>query len=956
MRQRSKWAALRYLILIVLALSCAAFSLRAQSPSNQSDDEDDEDVKQPPSLNLNAVFDENGKAEVYLFSFDIRSTSSEVKALLEASLGCTMNERSRIQAGGISFHGSCVPSFARNAALREVRIATAPLRQFAQAHKIEQLTLMVRLPDVEVTETQPEIVTRDLSVGKLTPALQRLSQLNRAYFWKMDSAIPEFVIVRFGVAQKTVKRAGAILLGVLLLPLLLIYWMGRKALNSEAQDKAAVWFTYMRYLQWTLNLNLVGWWIAADSLHLAQLLKFFSAGTVVAFAWNYPVTPVIVDWLPPAIVWILCFALSHPVQEKLRGLTWTRRELAMQAFYSCCVSLLPFALFLTGITTMAAGSFRIGLLWMVCAFAVFIIAIRARQKFLGMQPQALTTGDLRDGAFTMARELGVKLQQVYVIPSGKGQMANAFARHGNVISFTDFLLQRMSRREVNYVLGHEMTHLKLGHPGKLAVAAMVSYFVALTAVNFAAPFLHLNFMMRYAFIIAIVMLVPYFWSRCFEYAADAGAVDITKDPEAAISALFKLAQLNMLPIHWSKWSEKWLTHPSSLRRAHAIARKAGIPIERVTEIAQVAVPADDHYSLPATVVPGAKVHSTQHKQGGSLRSAYLMLAVLIFTPAGFALLAARPFWSSPLRTVLYAAGFAATVGLYYVFANFVSPMGLRKQVALLKAKLTKEGVLADSWNGVFVGFSPSAAPRSYELNVNWDLGCLFVGSDRLCYWGEETKFALRSDEITALKLAPGSPSLLSPWRIYVAWKDEERATCGVFNIGCINGRSTLRLRRQTSSLAQQLEALSKSKATPRSMPAPLATLTSPQIGAVTFDRTMQKGKGQRVFKELFLTAIFATIGAALCGLPFHFFQYLFSSLNQPLGRVTQISSLGAGWYVVAVALMVRFIAMIPALRYKDQAVVTVAVPPAASPGNSAPPPPNPQPDPQKKESEPILTR
>ena len=33
---------------------------------------------------------------------------------------------------------------------------------------------------------------------------------------------------------------------------------------------------------------------------------------------------------------------------------------------------------------------------------------------------------------------------------------------------------------------------------------------------------------------------------------------------------------------------------------------------------------------------------------------------------------------------------------------------------------------------------------------------------------------------------------------------------------------------------------------------------------------------------------------------------------------------GAGWYVVAVVLGVRFFGMIPALRYKDRAVVTTA--------------------------------
>jgi hypothetical protein len=500
-------------------------------------------------------------------------------------------------------------------------------------------------------------------------------------------------------------------------------------------------------------------------------------------------------------------------------------------------------------------------------------------------------------------------------------MANAFARKGNVISFTDFLLQRMTRREVNYVLGHEMTHLKLGHPGKLAMAAVVSYFVAITGLGFLDFFFHLSVVPRYALIVGFLTLARFFWSRRFEYAADAGAVEVTGDPEAAISALFKLSQLNMLPIHWSNWSEKWLTHPSSLRRAHAIARKAGIPMERVPNIARTAAAADDHYVLPETVTPGVKVHSSHTKQGGTLRVAYTMLSVLIFIPAGFALLANRFFQHFPLRSVLFFAGFAATFAMYYACANFLPPMRLPNLVAALKSKLAKEGVLADAWDGVFVGLSPAAAPRNYEQNTNWDLGCFFLRSDRLCYWGEETKFSLRPDQITAITLAPGMPGLLPPWRIYFAWKDDELGTSGVFNIGCVNGASTLTLRQQSSKLAERLKMWWKSRPAERPLPGPLATLRSPQIGAVT--GAVPRFSPGKVFSELFFTAFFAILGAILCGLPFQLVAFLFSRLDVSLGKITAIHSPGTGWYVVAVALGVRFFALIPALRYKDRAVVTM---------------------------------
>jgi Zn-dependent protease with chaperone function len=922
------------LALLLLFFGGSAF---AQAPS---DDSDDANVKPPASLNVNIVFSNEGKAQVNFYVYGQPgqpSGPSEIKSVLESSLNCSLSENSRVPKVNSQFYsGSCKPSFRRTSMVREFGIVTAPLRQYALDHHLEVLNLMVRLPDMEVSEAQPSVKTiQSLSVGKFSGRLQRLAELNPAYFWHANGAIPEIVTIRFGLSSKSVARAEYVLPGVLLLPALLIFWMGRKALGSEAQDKAVVWFTYMRYLQWTLNLSLLAWWIAADSLHLVEILRFLPVGTRIAAIWDYAITPTVVNWFPPAIIWVLCFALSHPVQEKLRGLTWTRRELVMQGVYSFCASLLPLALFLTGLSTIANGSFRVGFLWMVAAFTGAIIASRSRQKFLGMQPQALTTGDLRDRAFAMAQQLGVKLQQVYVIPSGKGQMANAFARQGNVISFTDFLLQRMTRREVNYVLGHEMTHLKLGHPGKLAMAAVVSYFVAMTSVNFAEPFLHLSTIPRYALIVAIVTLGPYFWSRRFEYAADAGAVELTRDPEAAISALFKLAQLNMLPIHWSNWSEKWLTHPSSLRRAQAIARRAGIPLERVPEIAQVVAAAYDHYVLPETVAPGAKVHSSHTKQSGTMRAAFTMIGLLIFTPAAFALVTNRFFQNSSFRSILYLAGVAATVVMYYACANFLPPMRVPKLVASLKAKFSNEGVLADAWDGVFVGFSPAAAPRNYEQNSNWDLGCLFIRSDRLCYWGEETKFALRPDQITAITLAPGMPGLLPPWRIYLAWKDEELGTTGVFNIGCINGASTLRLRKQSSRLAERLKSWWKTAPSVRPLPGPLATLRSPQIGAVT--GAVPHFKPGKVFNELFLTTVFALVGAVLCGLPFHLLAFVFSGLNESLGRTAAFHSPGAGYYVVAVVLVVRFLAMIPALRYKDQAIVTIAPSTAKTPQLSATP-------------------
>ena len=89
----------------------------------------------------------------------------------------------------------------------EFKIRTAPLRKYAADHQIEMLSLAVRLPDADITETEPPVRTPTLPFKKMTVSLERLSELHRRYSWRIDSAIPDFVTVRFGLSSKSVARA-----------------------------------------------------------------------------------------------------------------------------------------------------------------------------------------------------------------------------------------------------------------------------------------------------------------------------------------------------------------------------------------------------------------------------------------------------------------------------------------------------------------------------------------------------------------------------------------------------------------------------------------------------------------------------------------------------------------------------------------------------------------------------
>jgi Zn-dependent protease with chaperone function len=924
----------------------------AQAPAN---DPDDEATPAAPLFGVSVTLEASGKAEVdssFYLTDDPNLPSNQVKEVLQSALGCKLQDSPlmRSMRGSQFYAGSCMVPTSSTGLLRQGQISTVPLQTFATLHGVDRLSVTLHLPDSEVLETIPAVASQNSSASLQPEAAASIAHFMRSFFVFAASPqhpLPPQIVFRYGYAPSTIRRTAAIFVTVLLAPLALFFWLGRKALSADVTDKAVVWFSYMRSLAWVLNGSLLGWWVALEYCHAESLLRFLSAGTRFAVLGSHPAAFEALGWVPPAILWLLCYRISHPIQQKLRGLIWTKRDLTLQALYSVLAGLFPLALFLTGLRVITSGGFRSAMYWWLAAFLLRVVAAQGLLKITGMQPQALSSGDLRDRAFALAERLRVNLQQVYLIPSGKGQVANAFARTGNTIAFTDLLLQRMSQREVDFVLAHELTHLKLKHPAKLGYAHLAAWFVGFFALSMLAPLFHADPAARYALIFVIVSVFPFFWSRRFEYAADAGAVAATGDPGAAISALFKLSELNMTPIHWSKWREKWLTHPSSLRRARAIAKLASIPTEEIPALARAGEAGT--YVIPAEAAPGAKLHSTQRIKSASLKLSFLLVGLLALVPAVVSLAAIHSV--APLKWIVFAAAAPLTFAFFLLLSNYSTRLTRGALVPSLNTKLAGQGIQAASWSGIFVNFSPAAAPRLYDGSATWDIGYVFLRSDRLCYCGEETSFALRQDQITEIRVADGLPALVASKRIYIAWKDEERGGCGVFNISCGNAASTLQGNRLTADLASRLDAWWKASPVTRPLPPQLAQLASPQIRAVTSQKPGANWKPRRLAGELLWTAIFTGVGATLCGLPFHLTPFLLNLVNPAfysnIGIQNHFSSPGAGWFAVLVAVLIRFVIITPALRYRDVPKLVAASvaktevappppPPAIAPANSNP--------------------
>lgn len=918
MKSSTSRALFRSVLLVASLVLFAPAALRAQL---EDDEDSDSDPRQVASLSVD--IDASSHATVTVLSGLNGVSANDLLPLVERALGCRMQPVKRVIDSKQFAMRECQLLPGRSGFLRSQSIALRELAAELKSRKADALSLSVVLPDTEASEALPRApqLTMPFSAARLPESVRRHFALTSNYFWSDLNDVPPAIRIQYGYKQATLAKTGAILLGFLLMPVILVSWFGRRALSAPAERAPAVWFSYMRYLGWTLNASLFGWLATVESLHCRELLRFFFSSARLNTGWMTSATHEALFWGAPALVWTGCLVLSRPVQEKLRGIVWTRRELALQAVYSFCGAFLPLALWFGAVAQLTAGASRMAALLFIAGFVALLFAKGKLAKLLGMQPHALTSGDLRDVAFALAGKLGVTLQQVFLIPSGKGRMANAFARTGNTIGFTDYLLTKMTKREVNFVIGHELTHLQKKHPNKLVgIACGVGIGLGTVLGTFRSATASSPYTI-YGTAILLSTIVTYFFSRRFEYEADAGAVAATGDPQAAICALFKLADLNMHPLQWSSWSEKWLTHPSMTRRAKAIAKRAGIPEESIPTIASQQLLPAVHYPLPTETQLKAKVLSTTHKARSLQSLVFLLLGVALVPPAAFAFLVEKIVPLQAYRYEIYAASIAVAVGLHLWLSNSISKNRLQPLNERVRAKLQQAGIQVDGWSGIPVGFAPADRPRVYEGLTHWDMGFLFLRSDRICYVGDETAFALRYDQISDLRLGPGSPSWIRNERIYLAWKDEAQQRTGVFSIASARPESGTKLRALTSELFRDLNRWRNAKAASRSLPEELAKLDIPQTGAVTAQAPGAALKGGKLLNELFLVGVFAVIVAALFGLPFHLMAFL---TRMPARGHAAFSGAGAGWYAVAAGLAIRIFQIAPLFRYKD---VPVLAPP-----------------------------
>jgi Zn-dependent protease with chaperone function len=939
------------LVVLVAVLGALALGSRAQESSPDEDDGDGENAR---TASLSLSFDAHGAGDVSLdldrppgswdrlrldlsqalhcpaAQFPQNSQNHEFDEKYSARLSPKQSVAYRqrmLEFNNRRLHVRCESVLASSHAIVQGQIAVSPLYEALRQLGFQQLMLTINLPVADFVEAGPENRVKDPSQGSSSYLTYRIP-IN-------ESEAPNPIRLSYGFRRADLIRPFAVFIGFVLVPVGLMLWMRKAALGSGKDDPTAAWFSYFRALNYCGNGAILLW--VTSGLGARQSFENW-VSFLIATGWKSTVAGILILLGPAWFVYFLCIAVSYPVFVQLRNHKSTRREFLLQQLLTVGAQALPVMFVLASIELM---NMRLAVILLAAAYASRVLCVSLRVRISGVLPQPLTTGELRDRVFALANRAGVKIQQLLVMPAGKGEVANAFASNKNFVIFTDYLLERLSKREVDAIAGHELTHLRHRHPLKLQFALWTAVFaprwfplisnmllgllmtpLALLRISHQGLFLSRAYLAlgqfeRWSLYDLLMILVGlagfYFLSRRFEHAADAGAVGLCGNPEDMITALLKVSRLNLMPIQWGKATGTWLTHPSTLHRVQRIADESGMSSERLHEIldrhsseeraarnhgtAGIPDPVrpGEHYSVPPVRDP-ERLRSASSRLWSTRRRLIMLIAFHTVPPALVAWIIGARQWHGTFRLCAYLLGLVLTI-LITSFGGLW--LGLKNRSAEKRRSLDafrRQGLAVGSADDVYVGFAPGPQPRFYgATQYNWDSGFLSFASDRLIFVGEHSRFSLSRDQIVRLTLGQGPPSWWNLKRVYVCWKDAASLPEAVFSLGALEPSSLTKIHDPILGLHQRLIKWQSQTANP-AFHQDSSHPDLSKIGEVTNLSPRELGKFRR-FSKVACTSLLP-VALALCIL-------------------LRIDAMG---YVCSVTVLAQLFGLIPYWRYRERPI------------------------------------
>jgi Zn-dependent protease with chaperone function len=368
-------------------------------------------------------------------------------------------------------------------------------------------------------------------------------------------------------------------LAILLLPVLITFSFRYYARKADDSERTSRWIACRRWIHIILLGMVAAWWALWDFERglaliprLAPRLSWIDPALVEPLLfWGLPIGGV-------AVVQLICYSLDKTFLRR----RWTMIDVLR---LTCWRTLCPTVALLSVATGFGAIYDRrlTGILWLVYAAILAMVGTMSLSFAEGMKLQRVKSGELYKRAFVLAKEMRTTLKRVYVVPAGRGHLTNAYGLPQS-IAVTDNYGKFLSRAQLDFVIGHELGHVRARH-GRKKLLIVMTVFASIALVCFVLapmltpfrPFVDIS-------VVFVPTLTFYFFSRHFEYAADEAGVELTHDPETAINALASLYRITEAPTHSDRLTELFMTHPALTRRARAIGEIGRMPAERISQV------------------------------------------------------------------------------------------------------------------------------------------------------------------------------------------------------------------------------------------------------------------------------------------------------------------------------------------------------------------------------------
>lgn len=367
------------------------------------------------------------------------------------------------------------------------------------------------------------------------------------------------------------------LISVLILPVVLTLCFRRMALHqmTEAHGRG-VWASYRQYGRFILAITVAIWWVVWDlqgregmtALNELHLLKSNESSSSEALLF----------WVSPVVSLGMFLLLCRAVDKVLLRLKWKFSQSVQQVWWTLVSFVIPLLMVTAGFSSILDRKVR-GIAWLIAAGALSRLGTAFLRGSQGMKFNRLKSGEIRNQALSVASAMGVTIGRVYVVPAGKGHLVNGYGM-SNAIALTDNLGKYLTKPQKEYVIAHELAHVKLKHARKHLLLVMTTFCVA-SVLLLTLPEKARSFRPVVQVVAILGPLAAVYWgSRRFEYSADKEAVELTGDSETAIQALTNLERSRELPASQSRLMEWFMTHPTLENRVEAIAKFGSVPADR----------------------------------------------------------------------------------------------------------------------------------------------------------------------------------------------------------------------------------------------------------------------------------------------------------------------------------------------------------------------------------------